>query len=175
MLKVAITGPESSGKTSLAQILSKHYKVEWIPEFARNYLIQKSGKYTFEDLSYIAEKQFKAFSTASKNQELLIADTELLVIKIWSKVKYDKIAPLVNNYFKQQEFDIYLLCKPDIPWEYDELREHPEMREELFELYKEELATNHLPYRIIHGSEDERYLSATRIINQLLAEKKHKK
>lgn len=175
MLKIAITGPESSGKTSLAKTLGYHYKVDWINEYARSYLEQKKGNYNQTDLNYIAKEQFEAFSAVSKTQNILITDTELLVIKIWSLVKYGKVSPTITHYFAKQNFDIYLLCKPDIPWEYDALREHPEMRDELFQMYKKELDNNHLPYFIVNGTEKERFLSTKTLIDQLIEERKHKK
>ena len=175
MVKIAITGPESSGKTSLAEALSKHYSINYVPEFARDYLTQKNGVYTFEDLSYIAKKQFESVSNINPAAQLLISDTEILVLKIWSLVKYGKVAQDVLNYLQQQNFDLYLLCKPDIPWEFDPLREHPKMREELFETYKNELVTQNLPYIIIEGNEVERLKTATIAIHSLLKENEGRK
>ena len=38
MLKIIVTGPESSGKTTLCKSLSKHFKIPYSEEFARKYL-----------------------------------------------------------------------------------------------------------------------------------------
>lgn len=175
MIRVAITGPESSGKTSLAEALSIFYKTPYIPEFARDYLNAKNGVYDYEDLSIIAQGQFDSFSKVKTNQSILLSDTELLVLKIWSEVKYGKVDSLIEQLLSQQQFDLYLLCRPDIPWEYDPLREHPESRKELFDVYHNELIKLKLPFIIIEGKEKEiRLNKAIEAIDSLLKERSGK-
>jgi len=76
---------------------------------------------------------------AATIMDLLIADTELTVIKIWSEYKYNSCSEFILNSYENQAFDHYFLCKPDIPWEPDPLRENENERDELFQLYLAEL------------------------------------
>jgi NadR type nicotinamide-nucleotide adenylyltransferase len=155
MKRFAITGPESSGKTTLAQKLAEHLKVAWVPEFARDYLLARNGQYEENDLVEIALGQVSAWNKIVE-QDIVICDTEMLVMKVWSEVKYNKVDPIIIQALLEQQFDHYFLCRPDIPWEEDPLRENPEQREELFEIYLKELKTRKLPFTIIEGNMQQR-------------------
>ena len=147
MVKVIITGPESSGKTTLCKALSKHFKVPFSYEYARKYLQAKKNKYTQTDLIRIAKGQLES----EKRSRIL--DTDLITIKIWSNHKYgncDKwILKQINKQKSEKRF--YILCKPDIAWEEDVLRENPKDRMNLFEIYKKELKELRCKYYIIEG------------------------
>ncbi len=151
-LRIAILGPESSGKTTLANALANQLDAFLSPEFARKYLKKTNGHYDQKDLDFIAKQQFQSNSTRT-NQPFLIADTEMITLKIWSKVKYDSVSETILELLDKQQFDLYLLCKPDLPWEADPLREHPEFREELFRIYKNELQKLNMNYQIIEGTD----------------------
>jgi NadR type nicotinamide-nucleotide adenylyltransferase len=154
-MRIAITGPESSGKTSLAQALAKELNAVWIPEFARKYLEERNGNYTVDDLSIIAESQVNEWNKAPSSS-YLICDTEMIVMKVWSDFKYGSTPQGILKLLDEQEFDHYFLCKPDIPWEEDPLREHPEQREELYAIYLNELKSRNLSFTIIEGTLDNR-------------------
>ena len=135
MLKIIITGPESSGKTTLCKELSKHFKIPFTKEFARDYLTNLDKDYAQNDLSEIAKGQL----ASEHNFQLL--DTDLITIKIWSEYKYGNCEKWILDTIEKQKTEkrFYFLCKPDIPWESDPLRENPNNRNELFEIYKKEL------------------------------------
>tara|TARA_B100000787_G_C16181975_1_gene292376 strand:- start:899 stop:1387 length:489 start_codon:yes stop_codon:yes gene_type:complete len=133
--KIIITGPESSGKTTLCEQLSNHFDIPCCKEYAREYLQKLAGDYNKDDLLKIAKGQLKA---ENKKQ---ILDTDLITIKIWSEYKYgecDKwIVKKIEDQKKEKRF--YILCNPDIKWQADNQRENPNDRKELFEIYKKEL------------------------------------
>jgi NadR type nicotinamide-nucleotide adenylyltransferase len=167
MIKVAITGPESSGKTTLAIGLADHYKVPVIPEFAREYLQELDRDYVQEDLDRIAEGQLRS-TCAKVGQQLMISDTEMLVMKVWSEFKYGNCSPYIEQLWDDQQFDLYLLCAPDITYEDDPLRENPEDREELFEIYNSHLEEKGEHFVIISGNHDERLKQAVSAIDDLI-------
>ena len=167
MIKVAITGPESSGKTTLAKALAEHFKVDWAREFARDYLEGTNGQYSLQDLDYIAEGQQKNID-ALRNYELLIADTEMTVMKIWSEFKYGECSDFINALWKDQNFDLYFLCAPDIPYEEDPLREHFEFRDELFQIYTNVLNQMKVNYVVLTGDQDNRLKKAVSAVESLL-------
>jgi len=147
MLKIIVTGPESSGKTTLCKELSKHFKIQFTKEFAREYLTNLDKDYTQNDLSAIAKGQL----ASEHNFQLL--DTDLITIKIWSEYKYGNCEKWILDTIEKQKTEkrFYLLCKPDIHWEADPLRENPNNRNGLFELYKKELEDLEYNYLIVKG------------------------
>ncbi|MDC0249492.1 ATP-binding protein, partial [Flavobacteriales bacterium] len=149
MHKIIITGPESSGKTTLCKVLSTHFNLPFSKEYARKYLNALNRDYIQDDLLKIAKRQLKS----EQNTQLL--DTDLITIKIWSKYKYSDCDKWILNQIEKQKSEnrFYLLCKPDIHWEEDTLRENPNNREELFELYKKVLENLGHNYFIIEGEE----------------------
>ena len=153
-IKIAFTGPESSGKTTLAKKIASLYNGIFVEEFARTFLEGKST-YVQEDLDVIAEGQVKMWDLET---ELLVADTEIAVICIWSLYKYGTISPKIKQLFEQQQFDLLFLCKPDIPWEFDPMRENPENRDELFDLYHSFLIENKQNFVVVEGNEQQRQL-----------------
>lgn len=167
-MKIAITGPESTGKTTLAKGLAKEFDTIWIPEFAREYLEQKGGKYNFEDIEIIAKEQEKTWKRANQN-EVVFFDTEFTVLKIWSEIKFGKVSPYIIDSLETQEFDHYFICDPKgVEWEEDPLREHPERREEFFELYLRVMHSNNRSFTILSGEWNQRLKKAIEVVNQLI-------
>ena len=164
MLKIIATGPESSGKTTLCKALSEHFNIPFNKEYAREFLNNLEREYNQNDLIKIAEGQFKSeyriqeseggnHKLQTTNHKLSLHDTDLITIKIWSNYKYGNCDKWIIEQIEKQKTEkrIYLLCKPDIPWQADPLRENPNDREELFEIYKQELENLGLTYFIVEG------------------------
>lgn len=152
MYKIAITGPESTGKSTLAKQLADHFKTLWVPEYSRKFLEQTDGKYTRKDLLSILEGQLDAENKLIKKaNKFLFCDTDPLVIWIWSKVKYGKVDPVIENALHHHKYDLYLLMYPDLAWEKDKLRESEGFLLQLFELYLKKLDSLKYPFEIIRG------------------------
>jgi len=164
-MRIAVTGPESSGKTTFAMALSKNLRGTFIPEFAREYLLNLEGNYTQNDLDKIAKGQLESWN-ANGEKSIIISDTEMLVMHVWSEVSYQNTSSFILKSLGSQTFDHYFLCAPDIPWQEDPLREHPEMREELFEIYLAKLEELDFPYTIISGDENERLEKALLVLKE---------
>ena len=165
MIKVAITGPESSGKTTLSQSLSDHFKVGYIPEFARTYLEQTNGIYTQANLDEMAKGQLT--SIESSPHSITICDSDFSVLEIWSSYKYGNVSELINEFVKKDIFDLHILCSPDIPWEEDPQRENPNNRDELFELYKQSLITHNKYFIVVSGDHTNRMEKSLKNIDGL--------
>ncbi|HPT14353.1 MAG TPA: ATP-binding protein [Bacteroidales bacterium] len=175
LIRIAITGPESTGKSWLAMHLARHYNTLWVKEYAREYLDKIGRPYIYHDILEIAKGQLLSENSAAVNLaegQLLFCDTESIVTRIWCMVKYGRCHRYINSLVKSHRYDLYLLCDIDLPWEYDPLREHPQKRGFLFELYKSELEKNGLPYVIVNGTGDNRLQLAIKAVNHLLMEKK---
>ena len=167
MSKVIITGPESSGKTTLAAALAAHYGTPWVPEYARTYLDQLDRPYREADLLEIAQGQVRQEEAAARSKpNLLLCDTSLLVIKIWSDYRYGRCHPWIEAQLAQRPVRHYLLCRPDIPWQPDPQRENPHDRDKLFVLYQQALRTK--PHTTIEGNQAQRMSISIEIIDRLL-------
>ena len=147
MLKIIITGPESSGKTTLSKKLAKHFNLSLTHEFAREYIDKLNRAYQKNDLIAIAKEQLHS----EEHSELL--DTDLITLKIWSLYKYGSCDNwiLENVECQKKENRLYVLCKPDINWKADSQRENPHDREELFSVYEQELLRLKHDYFIVEG------------------------
>ncbi len=161
MKKISVTGPESSGKTTLARQLAAFFGAPCVPEYARIYLALLGRPYTASDLPAMAAGQARWEDTlAALNPPLLICDTDILVVKVWSEYKYGTCHPSILALWQQKRYDLHLLCRPDMPWQYDPLREHPDQRWELYEIYRRELLAAGAPFVEIGGDEVERLRAA---------------
>ena len=153
MLKIIVTGPESSGKTTLCKSLSKHFKIPFIEEYARKYLDELGRDYKQDDLLEIAKGQLENEQTTTNKHQLSLYDTDLITIKIWSEYKYGSCNNWILTQIEKQKSEkrFYLLCKPDISWRADPQRESPNNREDLFEIYKKEIASLGHDYFVVDG------------------------
>lgn len=165
MYKIAIVGPESTGKSALAESLAAYFNCTWIPEAAREYLEKLNRPYDYDDLLRIAELQCRSEDSADEHR-MLICDTTLLVIKIWSEVRYDDCDPWILKNEEERRYDFFLLTDIDLPWEDDPLREHPHLREFLFAKYHTALKNKQVPYGIVSGKGPERLANAVRLLRE---------
>jgi NadR type nicotinamide-nucleotide adenylyltransferase len=165
VLKIAVTGPESTGKSMLSEQLAGHYHTVWVPEYARGYINALKRSYNQLDILVIAKGQIRSEKTCYKKAgSFLICDTELIVTKIWSEVKYGNCDDWILKKIIENRYELFLLCDIDLPWENDPQREHPHKREYLFNLYKEELTGRGFPFFVISGFGKERLSNAIGII-----------
>ena len=156
---IALVGPESTGKTTLARSLAEHLSAPVVEEYAREYLELRSLeiRYSSEDVLRIAKSQWEREQQAIRqNTQNLILDTDLLVIKIWWEQKYGSCHPWILDRLNQQSERKYLLLSPDIPWQADPLRENPHDRQFLFDVYLRELNIGNCEYSVISGSYSQR-------------------
>ena len=166
--KIVITGPESTGKTTLAARLAEHFGTVWVPEFAREYLLKNGPGYSFRDLNLIARGQLALEETKEREaQHLLFCDTDLLVVKIWSEHVFGKVDPWITKMVNERQYDFYLLQNIDLEWEPDPLREHPHQRQFLLERYIEELKLLGANYKLISGKGNKRFGAAVKAVLKL--------
>jgi len=179
--KIVVIGPESTGKSTLCAHLADYYNTLWCPEFAREYLLINGTAYTIDDLITIAKGQLDAVQkhiAALQSQidqtvivKPLIIDTDMYVMKVWAEYVFGNCPTFILDEINKQHYDLYLLCKPDIPWVKDELREYPDEkpRQELFQIYKDILINQQTPWVEISGSFEVRNQKAVTAIDAVLA------
>jgi len=179
--KIVIIGPESTGKSTLCESLAQHFRTDWVPEFAREYLLASGRAYSYDDLLTIAKGQIAA-EDAKKDHAAKLAhrpqaetahalpffiDTDLYVMKVWCEFVFGKCHQWIINQIVERTYDLYLLCNTDLPWTKDELREYPDLatRETLFHMYKDIMVNQNTPWIEIKGIQENRTRLAIDAIN----------
>ena len=167
--KIAIVGPESSGKSTLTIELAEELGASYIGEYAREYIDHLSRSVNFEDLADIAIGQKKREEQAfSEARTMLFCDSTQLTNVIWSYDKFRKCDPWIESEFKNEHYDLYLLCKPDLAWIPDTQRTDEHRREYLFEQYVHKLKEQKKPYKIVEGQGRRRIDIAKQYIIELI-------
>lgn len=157
VIRIALIGPESTAKSTLAESLAKHYNTVWIQEYSREYLASIDRKYTLDDIVIIAKEQLKREKEASKiASKFIFVDTELILSKVWCEDVFKTCPDWISENLIPYKYDIYLLTSPDIPWEEDVVRENPHRREFFFDWYERELKLINANYAVITGQGQER-------------------
>jgi NadR type nicotinamide-nucleotide adenylyltransferase len=186
LIKVVITGPESTGKSTLCELLAQHYNTQWCPEFAREFLLTHGMDYTYEDLLFIAKGQLAMEDEyvqsvvnsslhnsrlTTHNSRLLFIDTDMYVMKVWCEFVFGKCHDWILEQIEKRKYDLYLLCNTDLPWIKDKLREYPDLvaREKLYSIYKNTLMNQSTPSVEISGDYEERLQKAIKAVDQLRA------
>jgi len=187
--KIVVMGPESTGKSTLCRLLAEHYSTIWCPEFAREYLLANGTNYTYPDLLTIAKGQIKLedeylgkvkrqWAIGNKQLEigngsshhLLFVDTDMYVMKVWCEYVFNQCHTFILEKIVERKCDLYLLCNIDLPWVKDQLREYPDLksRKELYEIYKDLLINQTVPWVNISGSYKDRLHTAVKAVDALL-------
>lgn len=169
--KVVVIGPESTGKSTLSQALAAHFSCPWVPEFARSYIESLDRPYDYEDLLAIAKGQIQLEETQSKAaKDLLICDTDLHVIQVWSQHKYGKVDDWILEQIRSRTYDLYLLTDIDIPWQEDPQREYPEpeMRKYFFDIFHRFVSSTGTPYEVISGTLPKRLEKSIKVIEKII-------
>ncbi|RZK11296.1 MAG: DUF4301 family protein [Flavobacterium sp.] len=172
IIKIAMFGPESTGKTTLAKQLAEHFQTVWTPEFAREYLQKKWDSSqqicVLEDMLPIALGQIKLENESlQKANKYLFCDTNLMVTKVFSEMYYNFCDPILNDAASENKYDLFFLTDVDVPWTKDDLRDKPFNRETTLNVFKEALISNQKPFIVVSGTSDERFNKALKILSDL--------
>ena len=182
--KIAIIGPESSGKSVLAQQLAVHFNEPLVKEYAREHLEKNGTFYEKVDLDFFAKKQRlqaefdnyrkqieKENAALNNANQFLFCDTNTLSIKVWSLYKYGTCSHYLQTQTENSIYDKSLLLYPDLPYQDDPLREDQPLKNrlELFDLFEQELKKANATYSIIKGLEKDRLDNAIKSLQSLFS------
>ena len=172
MKRVVLIGSESTGKTTLAERLARHYGVSWVPEFVRDYAAAKGAPLDGSDVDAIArgqvarEDEYRSRAALS-NERLLIADTDLLSTAVYAAHYYGRAPEWVVDAARRRRPDLYLLLDVDLPWTPDPQRDRGHMRPEMHALFRSAVEASGAPFVVISGSSTARFNSACAAIDAL--------
>jgi NadR type nicotinamide-nucleotide adenylyltransferase len=187
--KIVVIGPESTGKSTLCSELADRYQTDWVPEYARQYLLANGANYSYEDLLTIAKKQLEledAHAAALEKKwtggpggardagargPILFIDTDMYVMRVWCEFVFGKCHSWILDQITIRRYDGYLLCRTDLPWVKDELREYPDLlsREKLFHIYRDSMINQSTPWAEICGAADQRLKMGVAGVDKLIS------
>lgn len=179
--KIVIIGPESTGKSMLAEQLAHHYNTLWVPEYAREYLMKNGANYSFGDLLTIAKGQLaledsillsassRQLSGQQSAKPIVFIDTDMYVMKVWCEFVFGQCHRFILDQIVERKYDLYLLCNVDLQWIKDELREYPDLesRLRLYYMYKDIMVNQDVPWADISGNYEERLQKAIKAVETL--------
>ncbi|MDB5136059.1 MAG: ATP-binding protein [Mucilaginibacter sp.] len=169
IIKIAIVGPESTGKSTMSAYLADHYQTVWVLEYARGYCEKLTEAPTWQDeINMFYGQVALEEEYLPKANKLLICDTTFITVKIWSDHTFGKSPQEVLDELPRHPYDLYLLLNIDLPWEEDPLRDFPDMREHFMDVWYKELQSLNANYALISGSGQDRYDSAVAAIDKFL-------
>lgn len=168
--KIAIVGPESTGKSTITQQLAKHFRSHWVPEYARYYCEALTSPCDLQDEINMFHGQLALEESilAVAEKDFIFCDTTFLTVKIWSDEVFGETPEIVLQALPKHHYDLYLLMDIDLPWQEDPLRDFPHKREYFMDVWKQELESLNANYVLISGLEN-RLDNAIIAVDQFLA------
>ena len=169
MLRIVLTGAESSGKSSLTRHLGEVFKLPYALEYARIYLEENGPEYNLEQLKEMSRRHLNY-----QQEEVPISvpcgifDTDLINYKIWAEEVFGCCPEEISRKIEQESSHVYLLCKPDLPWEADPLRENPDNLYFLYQRHLDEIIRLNRPYEVIEGLGQKRQANAEAALSRLI-------
>jgi NadR type nicotinamide-nucleotide adenylyltransferase len=171
VIKIAVVGPESTGKSTMSAYLADYYHTVWVPEFAREYCEKLTEPPTWQDEVNMFYGQLALESEyLPKANQLLICDTTFITVKIWSDYTFGRSPQEVLDELPKHPYQLYLLLDIDLPWEEDPLRDFPHLREHFMEIWHKELKELNANYIVISGEGTDRYNMAVSAIDQFISD-----
>jgi NadR type nicotinamide-nucleotide adenylyltransferase len=170
VIRIAVLGAESTGKTWLCEKLAAHYKTVWVPEYAREYFNNSDiYNYTLNDLETIARKQLEMEDAAGLEANTIVfCDTSLITLKIWAELEFVTCPPSISDKMYNDRYDLYLITENDVEWENDPLRQNKHSRELLKEMNVREVIKTGKPFCVISGKGNDRLGNAIEAVNLIL-------
>lgn len=167
--RVCVFGPESTGKSTLARDLARHFGTVYASEYARGLLDHKEGRCDYDDLVRIARGQAAAEDALARQaHRLLIADTDPLTTTVWARELFGRVPEEVAQLAATRDYDLYLLLDVDVPWVDDQQRYLPHRRREFFERCRQALEQSGRRYTVIRGRWADRWQQALAAVEPLL-------
>lgn len=170
--RICVTGPECTGKTTLAHRAAAHLRAEHVPEAARLYAERVNRELRVTDVELIAAEHIAMADDAvrrvvDRGGGTLVLDTDLVSTVVYAKGYYGFASPWLDDEERRRRADLYLLCDVDVPWISDGIRDRPGDRAAMFALFVETLRERQAQVIIVRGDWETRWRTALTASSQL--------
>lgn len=160
--RIAILGPESCGKSTLAVALAQALTragqpAQWLEEYAREFYATRAYRPTPEQVEAIAVEQSRREDAVSGR--IAVCDTTALTCLIWAEEAFGAASETLQR-LARRPYTLTLLTATDVPWEYDPLRSHPLERDRLFARHVAQLQALGVEYVVVDGPHERRLQQA---------------
>lgn len=160
--RVAILGAESTGKSTLAEALARHYGTLWVPEYLREF-VDTHGRVPHEEDQYgiALEQRAREDAAAAQAARFLFCDTTPLMTALYSRQYWGRVDARLEALAASHDYAFTLVSAPDLPWEPDGLmRESDEVRQAVHRLVIDALEKRHIPFTLVRGGLEDRLRQA---------------
>ena len=170
LIKIAVVGPESTGKSTIAEQLARRLDTVCVPEYAREYCRHLNRAYTLQDEMnmFYGQVALERSLVPLAQNDVLVCDTMFLTIKIWCDHLFGHTPDEVLDALQASHYDLYLLMDIDLPWVDDPLRDFPDLREHFMEVWHKELQAVNANYQVVSGLEEHRFENAWQAVQNFL-------
>jgi HTH-type transcriptional regulator, transcriptional repressor of NAD biosynthesis genes len=168
VLKFCFYGPESTGKSTMAEKMAKHFQTEFVPEVAKEFIT--SNNFAVNDIVKIGREQMRRVREKTKTaNKILFCDTDLITTQIYSQQYLGVVPELIRQLEKKNSYDLYFLFDIDVPWVSDGLRDLGNKRKEMYSVFKEALDRRKIKYVMISGDYQQREDDIRQIVESYLS------
>ena len=173
VIRVALLGSESTGKTSLSQLITEALLAQglmaaYVPEVLREWCQMNRRTPAFHEQRQIAQQQ--AERIFSIQEGWVIADTTPLMTAVYSDYIFKDLSLYEEALGLQAQFDLTLVMGLDVAWVPDGLqRDGEHVREPVDHLIRQAMSKRQLPFKVIYGQDEARLNAALLAISQGIA------
>ena len=165
--RICLTGPECTGKSTLAARAERELGATWVREYAREYVELHGNDLTAEDVELIARGEIANLDHASDG--VILLDTDLLSTVVYARHYYGRCPQWIEDEARNRRADLYLLLDTDINWLPDPARDSGgDAREDLFDAFRAALDEFHTQWEFVSGNFEERWRRVAAAVTQCL-------
>lgn len=157
LIRIVVSGSESTGKTTLARRLAEWLGTTWVPEYSRTWAESKGAPLDAADVDPIGRGTIAADEAGARRAReagsgILVLDTDLASTLVYARHYYGLEPAWIEAEWRARRPALYVLCHPDVPWIPDGVRDQPEGRQRLHALFSRQLAASGAPVADVRGT-----------------------
>lgn len=169
---ILVTGPESTGKSTITERLAQHFNTIGVQEYARQWIDNNNEEWVYADLDTFAQTQLEHIYWARRRaNKIFFTDTDAIATEIFSKAYFDKVSHTVRSLARwQKDIHFAFLMDVDCPWVDDGQRDFPDqgVRQMMLNDHEQFLIDRKIPYLKLSGTWDEKFNTAVNKVNELI-------
>jgi NadR type nicotinamide-nucleotide adenylyltransferase len=169
--RVVVIGAESTGTTTLAQDLARHYHTVWVPEYGRFYsegklFADENAAWRTEEFVTIAKEQAALEeSLAQASNGLVLCDTDAFATGVWHERYMGTRSADVELVDRNHPHTFYIVTGDEIPFVQDGTRDGEHIRHAMQKRFIERLTEEGKDFVVVTGNKDERLAQAIAAID----------